>query len=39
MPKQIDDLIKGHQKFRERYFDADNTTYDQLVKLGQRPKP
>ncbi len=39
MPQEINDLIKGHQKFRERYFqDDDNTTYEQLVKLGQRPK-
>lgn len=38
MQEDITALIKGHQKFRERYFGTEDTTFAELVRRGQRPK-
>jgi len=38
MEKDISNLIEGYYKFREHYFDKDNTTFVDLVRQGQRPK-
>lgn len=38
MPKEIDYLISGHQKFREQYFEHDRALYDDLLKKGQKPR-
>jgi carbonic anhydrase len=38
MQEDITALIKGHQKFRKRYFDAEDNTFAELVRKGQNPK-
>jgi carbonic anhydrase len=38
MQKDIAILIEGYQKFREHYFDTDNSMFEKLVRQGQRPK-
>lgn len=38
MQKDIATLIAGYQKFREEYFDRENSTFSQLVSQGQKPK-
>ncbi len=38
MQKDILTLIEGYQKFREHYFDKDNSTFAELVHQGQKPK-
>ncbi|MCE3231029.1 MAG: cynT [Alphaproteobacteria bacterium] len=38
MQEDITALIKGHQKFRKRYFDTEDTTFAELVRKGQHPK-
>ena len=38
MPQDIDTLLKGYQKFRERYYGDSNLLFEDLVRLGQRPK-
>lgn len=38
MQDDILTLIKGHQKFREVYFNNENSTFTELVAEGQRPK-
>jgi carbonic anhydrase len=37
MSKNIKQLIKGYQEFQSHYFDGQNSTYDQLVRDGQKP--
>lgn len=38
MQKDIEALIEGYQKFREHYFDREDSTFAELVRQGQRPK-
>jgi len=38
MPAEINYLIDGHKKFRQRYFEQDPTLYESLVKYGQQPR-
>lgn len=38
MKKDIETLIEGYQRFRERYFDKENSSFAELVRQGQRPK-
>ena|SRR3990167_7191757 len=38
MSKDVDALIQGYEKFRERYFNTPNSAFEDLVRLGQRPK-
>lgn len=38
MPKDIETLLKGYQKFREHYYGESNLVFEDLVRLGQRPK-
>lgn len=38
MPKDIDALLKGYQKFREHYYGESNLLFEDLVRWGQRPK-
>lgn len=38
MPNEIDYLLKGHQKFKEHYFEGDQSLYKNLTKNGQRPR-
>lgn len=36
--KDIEGFVEGYAKFREQYFEADNTTFAKLVSQGQNPK-
>ncbi len=38
MSKTIEQLIAGYKDFYACYFDGSNPLYDQLTKVGQRPK-
>lgn len=38
MKNVIINLIQGYQRFREQYFETDNSTFQDLVRKGQRPK-
>ncbi|MDP3532112.1 MAG: carbonic anhydrase [Alphaproteobacteria bacterium] len=38
MAKNIEDLIKGYQMFKENYFDGTSSAFENLVRLGQQPK-
>jgi carbonic anhydrase len=38
MKKAIVSLIEGYQKFREHYFERENSKFTELVRQGQRPK-
>jgi carbonic anhydrase len=38
MPSDLNDLKKGYQKFRQKYYDNDNDFYKNLVAFGQRPR-
>lgn len=38
MPKDIETLIQGYQKFRNDYFNDSNSAFEDLVRWGQRPK-
>lgn len=38
MPQDIETLLTGYQKFREHYYGDSNLVYEDLVRLGQRPK-
>lgn len=38
MSKDIHYLIDGHKKFHKRYFKVDTTLYQDLTKVGQKPK-
>lgn len=38
MPEDITNLIQGYRKFRKQYFSEPNSTFEDLVRLGQRPK-
>jgi len=38
MQKDLNALIQGYEKFREKYFQEDNTSFSQLVQGGQKPK-
>lgn len=38
MAKNIEDLIKGYQIFKENYFNKPSSTFENLVRLGQQPK-
>jgi carbonic anhydrase len=38
MKKEIASLIEGYQKFREHYFDKDDSAFAELVRRGQQPK-
>ena len=35
---EIKKLIDGNQQFREKFFDSDNTLFNELVLSGQKPK-
>lgn len=35
---EIKKLIDGNQQFREKFFNSDNTVFNELVLSGQRPK-
>lgn len=38
MQKDIEILVEGYQKFRDHYFDQENSVFMDLVRQGQRPK-
>jgi len=38
MSKDIENLIQGYQQFRKRYFSESSSAFEELVRLGQRPK-
>lgn len=38
MPTEINSLIQGYLKFRQKYFTNDKQLFKQLVKDGQKPK-
>lgn len=38
MPKDIDTLLKGYQKFREHYYGDSNLLFEDLIRWGQQPK-
>lgn len=38
MQEDIISLIQGYQKFREYYFERENSTFPELVRQGQKPK-
>lgn len=38
MTKDIDTLLEGYQNFREHYYGESNLLFENLVRLGQRPK-
>jgi carbonic anhydrase len=38
MPKTIEALLEGYQKFRKKYFKDEKSHFEDLVRLGQRPK-
>src|SRR5437879_1167433 len=38
MPKEIENLIQGYQRFRSHYFSDSNSTFEDLTRWGQRPK-
>ena len=38
MPKDINNLIQGYHKFRKNYFNDSNSSFEDLVRWGQRPK-
>jgi carbonic anhydrase len=38
MPNDIENLIQGYRQFRNHYFSEKNSTFEDLVRLGQRPK-
>jgi len=35
---EIEYLVNGHKKFRQRYFEEDHSLYKGFVKYGQRPR-
>lgn len=38
MSKTLEDLVKGYQRFRTKYFFGNNRAYANLVRFGQQPK-
>ncbi len=38
MKNDIANLIHGYEKFREQYFETENSAFSELVRKGQRPK-
>lgn len=38
MPKDIENLILGYEKFRTHYFSHGDSAFKDLVRLGQKPK-
>lgn len=38
MPKDIGSLVQGYQEFRKKYFNGKSPIFEDLVRLGQRPK-
>lgn len=38
MNKDIDSLIEGYKKFRENHFKCEDSTFQELVRQGQKPK-
>lgn len=38
MAKEIEALIQGYERFRKKYFKSPSSTFEDLVRLGQRPK-
>ena len=38
MPKRIEALVKGHQKFTKKYYQKDNPEFEALVRYGQKPQ-
>lgn len=38
MAQEIEKFIKGNKQFRKKFFDADNSTFNNLVLHGQKPK-